>query len=52
MFNCYMLRQDDPPVLLMTKEEVPVGTVIGQLQAVDEDIGDNAAIDYAITGIL
>lgn len=31
------------------KEEVPVGTVIGELQAIDEDIGDNAAIDYTIT---
>lgn len=35
---------------MTTKEEVPVGTVIGKLEAIDEDIGDNAAIDYAITG--
>ncbi|XP_045534163.1 cadherin-23 [Papilio machaon] len=40
---------DDPPVLMTTKEEVPVGTVIGKLEAIDEDIDDNAAIDYAIT---
>ncbi|CAH2991920.1 unnamed protein product [Chilo suppressalis] len=40
---------DDPPLLMTIMEEVPVGTVIGTLQAIDEDIGDNAAIDYAIT---
>nr|XP_032511121.1 cadherin-23 isoform X1 [Danaus plexippus plexippus] len=40
---------DEPPLLLSTKEEVPVGTVIGTLEAIDEDIGDNAAIDYVIT---
>ncbi|CAG5042617.1 unnamed protein product [Parnassius apollo] len=40
---------DDPPILMTTKEEVPIGTVIGKLEAVDEDIGENAAIDYAIT---
>ncbi|XP_072941019.1 cadherin-87A [Epargyreus clarus] len=40
---------DDPPVLLTTKEEVPIGTVIGKLEAIDEDEGDNAAIDYTIT---
>ena len=35
---------------MTVKEEVPIGTVIGQLEAIDEDIGENAAIDYAITG--
>lgn len=35
---------------MTTKEEIPVGTVIGTLEAIDEDIGDNAAVDYAITG--
>ncbi|XP_026729820.1 cadherin-23 isoform X2 [Trichoplusia ni] len=40
---------DDPPLLMTVKEEVPIGTVIGQLEAIDEDIDDNAAIDYAIT---
>lgn len=34
---------------MAVKEEVPVGTVIGQLEAVDEDIGENAEIDYTIT---
>lgn len=43
--------QDDPPVILATVEEVPVGTVIGQIEAVDEDIGENAEIDYIITGM-
>jgi hypothetical protein len=42
--------QDDPPLLISVKEEVPIGTVVGTLEAVDEDIGENAAIDYAITG--
>ncbi|KAL0840760.1 hypothetical protein ABMA28_015943 [Loxostege sticticalis] len=40
---------DDPPLLMTVKEEVPIGTVVGVLEAIDEDIGDNAAIDYAIT---
>lgn len=35
---------------MTVKEEVPIGTVVGVLEAIDEDIGDNAAIDYAITG--
>lgn len=35
---------------MTVKEEVPVGTVIGQFKAIDEDIGENAEIDYAITG--
>ncbi|CAK1552466.1 unnamed protein product [Leptosia nina] len=39
---------DDPPLLMTTKEEVPIGTLIGKLKAIDEDIGDNAAIDYRI----
>ncbi|XP_059061390.1 cadherin-23 [Achroia grisella] len=40
---------DDPPLLMTIKEEVPIGTVIGTFEAIDEDIGDNAAIDYTIT---
>lgn len=35
---------------MTTKEEIPLGTVIGKLEALDEDIGENAAVDYAITG--
>ncbi|PZC83942.1 hypothetical protein B5X24_HaOG206691 [Helicoverpa armigera] len=42
-------NSDDPPVLMTVKEEVPIGTVIGQLEAIDEDIDENAAVDYAIT---
>ncbi|XP_039748897.1 cadherin-23 [Pararge aegeria] len=40
---------DDPPLLITTNEEVPVGTVLGTIQAIDEDIDENAAIDYVIT---
>lgn len=36
---------------MTTKEEVPVGTVIGTLEAIDEDIDENAEIDYIITSI-
>ncbi|KAL4713625.1 hypothetical protein ACJJTC_017666 [Scirpophaga incertulas] len=39
---------DDPPLTMAVNEEVPIGTTIGQLEAIDEDIGDNAAINYAI----
>ncbi|XP_001607435.2 cadherin-23 [Nasonia vitripennis] len=38
-----------PPLEFNVKEEVPVGTKIGTLQAIDEDIGENGMIDYAIT---
>lgn len=39
---------DDPPVVMLVQEEVPIGTEIGRLRAIDEDIEENAAIDYAI----
>ncbi|XP_049865838.1 cadherin-23 [Pectinophora gossypiella] len=42
-------NSDDPPLLITTKEEVPIGTIIGKLEAIDEDIGENAAVDYVIT---
>lgn len=32
------------------KEEISIGSVVGKLKAIDEDTGENAAIDYAITG--
>lgn len=48
-YNILTIPQDDPPILMTVKEEVPIGTTIGILEAIDEDIGDNAAIDYAIT---
>lgn len=34
------------------EEELPVGTLVGYLTAYDLDIGENALIDYIITGIL
>ncbi|KAI5631942.1 cadherin domain-containing protein [Phthorimaea operculella] len=42
-------NSDDPPMVMKVKEEVPIGTIVGTLEAVDEDIGENAAIDYVIT---
>ena len=37
-----------PPLEFSVKEETPVGTKIGHVQAIDEDIGENGMIDYAI----
>lgn len=33
-------------------EELPLGTQIGFVKAIDEDSGDNAVIDYAIIGTI
>jgi len=33
------------------EEESPHGTLVGSIAAYDPDIGDNALIDYIITGI-
>lgn len=33
---------------MSVKEEEPAGTIVGNFSAVDEDVGDNAAIDYVI----
>lgn len=33
---------------MTVKEEEPAGTIVGNFSAVDEDVGDNAAIDYVI----
>ncbi|KAJ8680655.1 hypothetical protein QAD02_016442 [Eretmocerus hayati] len=38
-----------PPIEFQIKEEVPIGTKIGTIQAIDEDIGENGMIDYAIS---
>lgn len=35
---------------MSTLEEVPIGTIIGKLVAIDEDIGENADIDYVFIG--
>lgn len=40
---------DDLPLIYSIQEEVDNGTVIGKIAAIDEDIGDNGAIDYIIT---
>lgn len=33
------------------EEESPTGTLVGYIAAYDPDIGDNALIDYIITGM-
>lgn len=33
---------------MSVKEEEPAGTIVGNFSAVDEDVGENAAIDYVI----
>ncbi|KAE8743505.1 hypothetical protein FOCC_FOCC010892 [Frankliniella occidentalis] len=40
---------DESPMVMTVQEELPVGSVVGNLTAVDNDIGDNALIDYVIT---
>ncbi|XP_058795727.1 cadherin EGF LAG seven-pass G-type receptor 3 [Phymastichus coffea] len=37
-----------PPIDMNLKEETPIGTKVGVVQAVDEDIGENGMIDYVI----
>ncbi|XP_016921882.1 cadherin-23 isoform X3 [Apis cerana] len=39
---------DSPPVELAVLEETPIGTKVGVIEAIDEDIGENGMIDYAI----
>lgn len=39
---------DDPQLVLQVDEEVPIGTLIGSIQAIDKDIGQNALIGYDI----
>jgi len=38
--------------MMEVEEESSQGTLVGSLAAYDPDIGDNALIDYIITGIL
>ncbi|GBP73902.1 Cadherin-23 [Eumeta japonica] len=40
---------DEAPLLMTVEEEVPINTTVGTIQAVDEDVGENSAIDYVIT---
>ena len=44
------LRQNSVPIEIEVLEEIPLGTVIGTVQAVDTDQGENAVIEYAIVG--
>ncbi|KAL6429278.1 hypothetical protein ACFW04_008175 [Cataglyphis niger] len=39
---------DSPPIELSVPEEMPVGTKVGVIDAIDEDIGENGMIDYEI----
>lgn len=39
---------DDSPKPLSIDEELPIGTQIATLEAIDEDVGSNGAIDYTI----
>lgn len=39
---------DSPPIELNVLEEMPVGSKVGVIEAIDEDIGDNGMIDYEI----
>lgn len=36
--------------MMEVEEESPYGTLVGYLTAYDPDIGENALIDYIITG--
>lgn len=40
---------DDEPQIMTVSEEVDDGTKVGNVTAVDEDIGENGMIDYLIT---
>jgi hypothetical protein len=44
-----LLLQQDDAVPMRIVEETPVGTEIGYVTAVDNDVGENGYIDYLIT---
>lgn len=45
----YFDRQiNDQPLVLHVEEEVPVGTLVGHIQAIDKDVGQNALVGYDI----
>lgn len=44
------LRQDEKPLQINVKEEVPIGTVLGSVEAIDLDEKQNAEIGYLIIG--
>lgn len=39
---------DSPPIELSVLEESPLGTKVGVIEAIDEDIGENGMIDYEL----
>ena len=57
-FICYDLivsfffhyKKNSVPMEIEVMEELPIGSVIGKIQAVDKDLGENALVEYAIIG--
>ena len=41
-------QRNSVPISMEIQEELPVGTKLGEINAIDKDIGENAIIDYAI----
>jgi len=41
----------ESPMTMTVVEESPVGAEVGFVECFDEDIGDNANIDYVISGM-
>lgn len=40
---------DESPIVMKVTEESPPETEVGLIQAIDDDIGENAMIDYVIS---
>ena len=45
-------QKNSVPLSMEVEEELDIGSSIGQVEAIDQDIGENAVIDYAIVGRL
>ena len=41
-------QKNSVPLSMEVEEELPIGSKIGEVNAIDRDIGENAVIDYAI----
>lgn len=41
---------NESPLLMRVEEESPLGTEVGLIECQDPDIGENANIDYVISG--
>lgn len=41
-----------PPIQMKVQEEVANGTEVGLIQCEDLDVGENAKIDYVISGTI